>query len=190
MHRFKPDAAVKTDAIGIGSMNRLMNLFMHRNRQMNRDPASFYLCHMSTTASTKPERIRQVDGPPGGVLPLELELLGPPLLDRRPPEYRVQVQRNHKQVAHVGELPLGRLGRVRWVEIQIVSQSCQIDYFDSLPHLEHGQRSPHAEADRPVRVVERGGLDGAGLPRLQRRLPRHLEGYDVAAPVERKSMCL
>ena len=53
-----------------------------------------------------------MDGPPGGVLPLELELLCPPLLDRRPPEYRVQVQRYHKQVAHVGELPLGRLGYI------------------------------------------------------------------------------
>ena len=55
-----------------------------------------------------------------------------------------------------------------------------------MPHLEHGQGSPHAEADRPVRVVERGGLDGAGLSRLQRRLARHLEGDDVAAPVEGK----
>ena len=82
---------------------------------------------ITCTHSTKPECVRQVDGPPGGVLPLELELLCPPLLDRRPPEYRVQVQRNHKQVAHVGELPLGRLGvQVQWVEIHIVTNHVDI----------------------------------------------------------------
>lgn len=71
-----------------------------------------------------PEGVCQVDGPPGCVLPLVLELLRPPVLDRRPPEYRVQVDRHHEEVRDVGELPLGR--------------------------LEQRQRRPHAEAHRPV----------------------------------------
>ena len=43
MHRFEPVAVVKTNAFGIGLMNQQMNLFMHQNRQMNCDPALFYL---------------------------------------------------------------------------------------------------------------------------------------------------
>ena len=77
-----------------------------------------------------PEGVSQVDGSPGCVLSLKLELLGPPLLDRRPPEYRVQVQRDHEQVRHVGKLPLGRLerkiifGQLQKLNLAILAKRC------------------------------------------------------------------
>ena len=57
----------------------------------------------------------------------------------------------------------------------------QTSYVDG--PLENGIPDRPTPNTFPVGVVEGGGLDGAGLPRLQRRLARHLEGDDVATPV-------